>query len=533
MWWKQIRILMPLTFLLTSGGCMEISEHSVCDNGLTCPPHLQCAANDDVCIAGPCGNGIIDVIAGEVCDDGNIQPEDGCSPECRFEVDDRLALGGSHSCALSNDGEFRCWGDGSFGQLGYGDQSDIGDDEPATSARSIGFDSSIIQLVAGESHTCALLDTGAVRCWGRGDGGQLGYGNPNHINDPLEASDVNVIGNDCSVGPAMPGLSAPAQCTVIRLAAGWNHTCALLDVGTVRCWGRSSFGQLGYGNAQNIGDNETPASAGNVDVGGHVIQLVAGGNHTCALLDTGAVRCWGRGTYGQLGYGHQLYIGNDEKPAVAGNVDVGGYVLQLAAGGNRTCALLASGGVRCWGKGEYGQLGYVNQNNIGDDETPASTGNVIGGSIRQLAMGGEHTCALDYGRNVRCWGSGSYGQLGYGNQDNIGDDEAPASAGLVSVGADVIGIAAGNWHTCAVLVGGTVRCWGRGNKGQLGYGNPDNIGDTGTPASAPTVVTIGSSSILSPSRFRHAGVLRDAEESPLIGHDVEHLGLTQGVPPRP
>ncbi|MBC8292718.1 MAG: hypothetical protein H8E45_06075, partial [Proteobacteria bacterium] len=79
------------------------------------------------------------------------------------------------------------------------------------------------------------------------------------------------------------------------VAVGGYHTCATLDSGIVRCWGYGSSGQLGYGNTDSIGDNEDPVSAGDVNVGGTVVQLAAGLNHTCALLDSGAVRCWGRG----------------------------------------------------------------------------------------------------------------------------------------------------------------------------------------------------------------------------------------------
>ena len=102
-------------------------------------------------------------------------------------------------------------------------------------------------------------------------------------------------------------------------AAGFIHICALLDTGAVRCWGFGADGQLGYGNTNNIGDDEVPASAGDVDLGGTVVQIASGGFHTCALLDTGTARCWGRGADGQLGYGNIVWIGDDEVPASAGD----------------------------------------------------------------------------------------------------------------------------------------------------------------------------------------------------------------------
>ena len=140
-----------------------------------------------------------------------------------------------------------------------------------------------------------------------------------------------------------------------------------LDNGRVRCWGANISGQLGYGHRNNVGDDESPASAGNVNVGGTVTvtQIAAGDQHTCALLDTGNVRCWGANISGQLGYGHRNNVGDDESPASIGNVNVGGRVMQIAVGltiSQHTCALLDTGNVRCWGANSRGQLGYGHTN---------------------------------------------------------------------------------------------------------------------------------------------------------------------------
>ena len=332
-----------------------------------------------------------------------------------------VAVGGKHTCAILDNGAVRCWGDGGYGQLGYGNVNDIGDDEEPASAGDVNVGGTVVQLAAGFSHTCAQLDSGAVRCWGVGGAGQLGYGNEDDIGDneePASAGDVNVEG-----GNAL---------TVVQLVTGGWHNCALLDNGAVRCWGDGGYGRLGYGNVNDIGDNEEPASAGDVNVGGTVVQLAAGFTHTCALLDTGAVRCWGYGFYGNLGYGNNDTIGNNEDPASAGDVNVGGTVVQLAAGGQHTCALMNTGAVRCWGYGFYGQLGYGNTTNVGDSMDPASAGDVnVGGPVVQLAAGDRHTCALLYTGAIRCWGYGASGRLGYGNTDSIGDNEDPASAGDV------------------------------------------------------------------------------------------------------
>ncbi len=163
--------------------------------------------------------------------------------------------------------------------------------------------------------------------------------------------------------------------SAVSLVAGETHTCALLAGGKVRCWGDPAFGRLGYANVDIIGDDEAPSSAGDVTLGAAATALSAG-EHTCALLDGGELRCWGRAENGQLGYGNMDPIGDDETPASAGDVAVGKKVTQIAAGKAHTCALLADGAVRCWGEGNGGKLGYGNTESIGDDETPSSAGDV-------------------------------------------------------------------------------------------------------------------------------------------------------------
>ena len=163
---------------------------------------------------------------------------------------------------------------------------------------------------------------------------------------------------------------------VTQIAIGPVHTCVLLNTGNVRCWGAGRYGRLGYGNTETIGDDELPSAAGDVNVGGTVVQIVAGERHTCALLDGGAVRCWGEARY--LGYGDIYYgsIGDDEEPEVAGDVPIGGTVLRLTAAYRHTCALMDTGAIRCWGNNQYGQLGYGHTRFMGYSE-PASSGDDV------------------------------------------------------------------------------------------------------------------------------------------------------------
>lgn len=329
----------------------------------------------------------------------------------------------------------------------------------------------IVSLAVGGARSCVATESGLLRCWGLSEHGAAGYGQ-GVCQVPAEpCSDACCVGDDET--PAASGIFVEVGGAVVDVRVATFHTCALLSTGRVRCWGSGGNGRLGHAIGEDVGDDEVPASLGDVDVGGEAIAIAVGGDggdgHTCALLVDGRVRCWGSGSVGALGYGNTEDIGDDETPASAGDVDVGGPVSQIAAGDGFTCALLTTGSVRCWGFGARGRLGYGNTENIGDDETPAAAGDVdVGGRVVLLAAGGRHTCALLESGNLRCWGYGGDGDLGYGSTENIGDDETPASAGDVAIGGRVVGVSAAAQHTCAVLEGGALACWGSNVHGELG-----------------------------------------------------------------
>ena len=227
----------------------------------------------------------------------------------------QVAAGASHTCALLDNGTVRCWGLNANGQLGYGNATTIGDNETPGSVGTVnlGVGRTAVAISAGGYHSCALLDNGTVRCWGQDAFGQTGESNPS-------SPDFTKI---------IPGEVAPVELgvdrTAVEISAGGYHTCALLDDGTVRCWGQNVDGQLGYGHTNTIGDNETPGSVGPVDLGGHTaIAIASGGYHTCALLDNGTVECSGLNSSGQLGYGKTANIGDNETPASVGTVSLAG-----------------------------------------------------------------------------------------------------------------------------------------------------------------------------------------------------------------
>ncbi len=402
----------------------------------------------------------------------------------------RIDVGALHTCAIQEGGSVRCWGYGPEGELGYPLMSTVGDDETPGSVGpvNVGAGRTATQIAVGDFHTCALLDDGTVRCWGFGADGRLGYGNTQNIGD-----------NET------PGMAGPVNLgagrTAVAITAGSGHTCAVLDDGAVRCWGFGEDFRLGRNDPGSIGDDESPGSVAPVNLDRDAVALSAGLNHTCATLDDGAVRCWGLGRNGQLGYGDTRTVGD---PMIAvdsmGNsttrppviLGVGRTAAALSAGGEETCAVLDDGNVRCWGYGGFGRLGYGNFDTMGDNEHPGSAGPVnigAGRTAKAVSVGDGSVCArLDDG-SLRCWGLGGYGALGYGNRNDIGDTETPNTVGPVHLGTgrSALAVSVGRFHTCARLDDGSVRCWGLGDNGLLGYCSAQSIGDDETPAAAGPV----------------------------------------------
>jgi alpha-tubulin suppressor-like RCC1 family protein len=378
----------------------------------------------------------------------------------------RLALGDAHACLILDGGSVRCWGANGSGELGYGDTMPVGDNETPMQRGDNLLDEPALELTAGGSHTCARVASGRVRCWGGNSAGQLGYG-------------------DTMVRLA-PGPDVELGGAAVELAAGFATTCARLAGGGVRCWGAGG-NPLGYGNADTIGDNETPASVGDVPLGGTAIAISAGGGHHCALLDTQRVRCWGDNDDGELGYANLLDIGDNEPASSAGDVPVGVNLVAIAAGGVHTCAVTDAQNVRCWGGATTGSLGYGNVTPIGDTEPPSVAGDVPLGGVRivAIAAGREHTCAIHDTGKLACWGNNAMGQLGLASTMTIGDTEPASSAAPVEVGANVVEVGLGRGHTCVLFDDGEVRCWGAG--GILGYGNTTPIGDDEAPIAVDPV----------------------------------------------
>ena len=368
-----------------------------------------------------------------------------------------IAAGNAHTCVVLTAGNVRCWGANADGELGIESTATIGDNESPTEDAHLGG-ARATAIAAGFQHTCALLVGGAVRCWGLNQFGQLGLGHTMNIgDDEPPTSNVNLAG-----------------ATATAVTAGSYHTCALLTGGAVRCWGLNATGQLGIASTATIGDNESPSL--DVDLGGATATAItASENHTCALLSTGAVRCWGSNGSGQLGLDRidGTVIGDNESPTI--DADLGGATATaVSAGQGYTCADLLGGTVRCWGNNSLGQLGLPTARFFGNVDLGAQTATAI-------ATSSQHTCVLLSSANVRCWGSGNDGRLGIARSVPVGQIQGP-TIDVNLGGATVTAVTSGGSHTCALLAGGALRCWGFGLNGQLGLGNTASIGDDEIPA---------------------------------------------------
>ncbi len=322
----------------------------------------------------------------------------------------------------------------------------------------------------------------------------------------------------CDDGNGEDGDGCDNDCsyTEIQIDAGGNHTCALIEGGRVRCWGDNRAGELGYGNTQNVGDNEFPWEAGDVQLPVGVSAIRSGGSHVCARTENpGDVICWGSGTRGALGTGNQIDVGDDELPSMLSPISLGADTSLLSTGNSHSCILDTAGRVRCWGAAFQGQLGYGNEEDIGDNELPEVAGTVdIGATASQLTTGVSHTCVVLSDGRVRCWGSNNGGQLGLGSLATIGDDERPDTTTPLNFGVDAVKVAAGQSFTCALFENGTVRCWGQGSLGKLGRGDgsDDSIGDDEPVINVEPVDLGGALAVDISAGANHTCVLLDTHE---------------------
>ena len=256
-----------------------------------------------------------------------------------------------------------------------------------------------------------------------------------------------------------------------RIAAGDKHTCAIAVNNIIWCWGDNAYSQLGsavFPGTESLEPIQTTALPGSRIAR----RIVAGANHTCVLATDGTVWCWGQNGNGNLGDGSFLNQGDPVQVVLAGTATM------IAAGGSTTCAALSDNSLKCWGKGSSGQIG--NGAALLSNGTPVFTSLVPDSfTVAHLEIGSTHSCAISVAGAAWCWGLSTFGRLGTTASSNAVTPTATAS-----LGGTASEVAAGGTHTCALLINGTISCFGNNNMGQLGQALAT------ASSSTPTLVTL-------------------------------------------
>ena len=439
--------------------------------------------------------------------------------DANYSAQSSIALGGDYTCVVLSIGEIKCWGKNNRGQLGDGTTTDSS--VPVTVLASGTASSSPVALTgvtavsAGYEHTCALLTSKQVRCWGNGFQGRLGNGDPYSTASNPETVLVSGVNGGT-------GANSPVALTdVTAISAGSGHTCALLISKQARCWGQA--GRLGNGDGLDDSANAVAVLASGTAASSPVVltdvtTISAGGQHTCALLTSKEAKCWGSGSDGALGVGvfsatalnpvRVLASGTESSSPVALT-----DITAISAEGSSTCAMLTNTEARCWGYNGDQQICDGSSVRRANPVTVLASGTAASSpvaltNVTAISMGQAHTCVLLTSKEAKCWGDNANGRLGDGTVMFKGNPVAVLTSGTAASSpvalTNVTAIAAAINHTCAILVSKQLSCWGNNTSGQLGDGtttqriNPvtvlsggsplSNVGVTAiTPPSAPTI----------------------------------------------
>lgn len=285
----------------------------------------------------------------------------------------KIDAGENHACAVIESGALICWGFNFYGQVGMNS-----DEQRAWEPVTIDVGGTVALLELGASHSCVSLTSGALKCWGSNTQGNVGDGTTEHAKAPVTVD----LGGTASI---LTGANA--------------MTCAYLTTDESKCWGQRRFGCFGDGSSETS-NFKTPTT---VDHGSNIELFVIGGYSACATYSGGELKCWGWNNYGEVGDGTNV---ERNSPTT---IDIGGTVKFLSGFGDTKCVVLVTEELKCWGRNDYGQVGDGTQTNRNSPTTVD-----IGGTVVVLSVGEKHTCAYLASGVLKCWGYNSNGQVGDG-----------------------------------------------------------------------------------------------------------------------
>ena len=339
-----------------------------------------------------------------------------------------VSMSSYHVCAVTLAGGVKCWGDNDYGQLGDGTKTQRLAPEAVQ-----GLSSGVQNVSTGSQHSCALLVDGKIKCWGSNGMGRLGNDSTTQSLVPVDVVDV------------------PSG--VIKLRSRSEFNCLLTTSKELYCWGNGSDGRLGNATT-NLQRKPSKISV----ITDAVKDFSIGNNYTCAITDSGAVKCWGNNLFGQLGNG------TNTNSLQAVNVsEILSGAQSISSGSYHNCTILGSGDVKCWGTNGNGEIG----DGTGTDRnSPVMIANLDEG-VKILHLGGQHSCAVMNNGTAKCWGKNDYGQLGTGTATSI-QNRSPRTVQFFE--EDIVGFALGTNDTCMALASGGLKCWGWNYYGTAGDG---------------------------------------------------------------